>query len=267
MKHIFFGMVLSLCIHMFMHQAHAVQQPLPIATDSRIKTVFFNPNEIYKFTGHYGYQSVIEFSSEEEIITISIGDSVAWQLQPSGSRLFIKPVEQDALTNMTVITTLHTYHFELHADDVGENITDKGLTFVLRFTYGDSGDYGGFISLGGQLPPPDLTDPEVRARMNFNYSIVGPDIISPIRIFDDGEFTYFEFRDKNAEIPAFFLVNPLSEESIVNYRTIGDYIVVERVAPRFTLRNGAYVVCVYNEAMEMPQIPAPEKESWWEKIF
>jgi type IV secretion system protein VirB9 len=256
-----------MCLLCFYHSAHAVQQPLPIATDGRIKTVFFNPNEIYKFTGHYGYQSVIEFSNEEEIITISIGDSIAWQLQPSGSRLFIKPVEQDALTNMTVITTLHTYHFELHGEDTGD-ITDKNLTFVLRFTYGDQGsEYGGLISTGGQLPPPDITDPEVRAQMNFAYSIVGPEIISPIRIFDDGEFTYFEFRDKNAEIPAFFDVNPLMEESILNFRTQGDYIVVERVSPRFTLRSGAYVVCVYNENMEMPQIPMPEERSWWEKIF
>ncbi len=244
--------------------SHAVQRPQPLSTDARIKTVLYNQNDIYKYVGHYGYQSVIEFSPDEEIMTVSIGDSIAWQLQPTGSRLFIKPVEQDALTNMTVITTHHTYHFELHANEPGD-ISDSELTFVLRFVYGD--DAAQVVNLRGQDPVPDLTDPEVRGELNFNYAIVGPELVAPIRIFDDGEFTFFEFRDKNAEVPAFFYVDPLGNESILNYRTVDDYIVVERVAARYTLRNGPYVLCVYNENMSLGTIPAPEEESIWNKIF
>lgn len=261
--HLFFLMVCVFCLGAIF-DAQAIQKPQPISTDARIKTVFYNSNEIYKFTGHYGYQSVVEFAPGEEIMTISIGDSVSWQLQPAGSRLFIKPIEQDALTNMTIITDQRTYHFELHADETGD-IEDKGLTFVLRFIYTDQTP--AVISVAGQDPNPDLTDPEVRATLNFNYSIVGPETIAPIRIFDDGEFTFFEFRDKNAEVPAFYHVDPLGNESIMNFRTVNDYIVVERVSPRYTLRSGAYVLCVYNEEMAMETIPGPPEKRWWEKIF
>ena len=48
-------------------------------------------------------------------------------------------------------------------------------------------------------------------------------------------------------VPAFFMVDSRGEESLVNYRTVGDYIVIERVANRFTLRHGADIVCVFNE--------------------
>lgn len=246
--------------------AVALLLPEPLATDSRIKTILYSPNEVYKFTGHYGYQSVIEFGADEQIMTVSIGDSIAWQLKPAGSRLFIKPIEQDALTNMTVITNHHTYHFEIHAQETA-SIDDAEMIFVLRFIYSAQVEQEMMTNLRGQDPVPDIMDEEVRKKLNFNYSIVGPDSIAPIRIFDDGEFTYFEFKDKNADLPAFYLVDPLLNESMLNFRTVDDYIVVERVGARFTLRSGAYVLCVYNETMPMDKIPQPEDESIWSKIF
>ncbi len=259
MKKVFrFLTLIAVCVMSFHTAAEALQTPRPIATDNRIQTARYNPNEIYKFTGHYGYQSIIEFSRDEEILTVSIGDSVAWQVNPSGYRLFLKPVEQDALTNMTVITSRGMYHFELHAEET-ENIRDGQLIFVLRFIYPEDYD-AAMANYGAAAPIPDLTDPEVREALNFNYSIVGPEFASPIRIFDDGEFTYFQFRDKNAEVPAFFYVDPDGSEGIINFRTNGDYIVVERVSPRFTLRNGPYVICVYNENMPMPPRVEPVEE-------
>lgn len=254
----------ALCV-LLSSPAHALEKPRPLATDNRIQSILYSPNEVFSFLGHYGYQSIIEFSEDEEILTVSLGDSVAWQVQPVGFRLFIKPVEQDAETNMSVITSKHTYHFELHAAET-ENIRDKKMLFVLRFMYPESEQ---FSSIGGNgTVIPDLTDPEVRKDLNFKYSIVGPDDISPVRIFDDGEFTYFMFRDKNAEVPAFYVVDPAANEAIVNFKTVDDYIVVERVAPRWTLRSGSSVLCVFNENMELGPAPIPEKEgNWFTRLF
>lgn len=225
--------------------AFALLEAKPYSTDGRIQTVVYSPNEVFKFVGHYRYQTVIEFESGEEVQTISLGDSVAWQVVPAGSRMFVKPVEQDAMTNMTVITDRRTYHFELHAEDA-EKIDDPSMVFVMRFIYGR----GAGLSVGNYIdgvPDPSI-EPE---KYNFNYSLSGPDDIAPIRIFDDGEFTYFEFRDKNAEIPAFFLVHGDGSESIINFRTRGDFIVLERVAARFTLRHGEDTVCIFNNSKQL----------------
>lgn len=239
--------------------ALALQEPRPVATDNRIRTVRFSPNEVFKFLGHYGYQSSIEFSPEEVIQTVSVGDSIAWLIDPAKDRLFIKPIEQDAMTNMTVITDQRTYHFELHARET-ENIQDNDMVFVLRFVYPD--DDMAALNVGTDPVPDYMAEPE---RFNFNYTIQGPDLIAPLRIFDDGEFTYFEFRDKNADLPAFFHVDAQGNEELVNFRTRGDYIVVERVSSVFTLRRGAYVACVFNEARPMSPIPEPKK-SFWERF-
>ncbi len=234
--------------------AQALQQPRPLATDSRIRTVRFSENEVYQFIGHYGFQSAIEFAPDEKIQTVSIGDSIAWLVNPSGNRLFIKPIEQNALTNMTVITDKHSYLFELHAEET-KNIRDRELVFTLRFIYPQNEVAETGVSQFEEFPEIDK-HPE---KFNLNYSVRGSNLIEPIRIFDDGEFTFFEFRDKNADVPAFFRVNSDLQEELINFRKRGNYIVVERVASRFTLRRGPDILCVYNDKMPLPTIPPAPK--------
>lgn len=235
-------------------QAQALQEPRPIATDSRIRTVRYSPNEVYQFVGHYGYQSTIEFAVDEKVLTVSIGDSISWMINPSGNRIFLKPIEQNALTNMTVITDRYTYLFELHAEET-QDIRDPNMVFVMRFVYPQSD--ANSVDFSQFEPMPDFEKhPE---KYNFSYTIRGSNVIEPVRIFDDGQFTFFEFRDKNAEIPAFFRVDSAGNEELVNFRKRGDFIVVERVTSRFTLRRGADILCIYNEKMPMTIIPEPEK--------
>lgn len=241
----------------FAPSAYATRDSRPLQVDHRVRTIVYQSDQVFKFTGHYRYQSSIEFAPDEEIKTISMGDSTSWMLNPSGHRLFLKPVDQDATTNMTLITNKRTYLFELHARET-DDIDDKDMTFILRFVYPETGNdgIGGAAYLDG-VPAPDLENEP--GKYNFRYTISGTDTIAPVRIFDDGEFTYFQFRDKNADIPAFFQVNEKGEESLINYRTRGDYIVVERVAKKFTLRHGSDIVCVFNEGMRLPSVkPAAE---------
>lgn len=234
--------------------AHALQEARPIATDSRIRTVRYSPNEVYQYIGHYNYQSAIEFETDEKIQTVSVGDSTAWMINPSGNRLFMKPIDQNALTNMTVITDKRSYLFELHAEET-QDIRDKEMVFVLRFIYPQSDQDA--VEFTQYEAMPDLErDADL---YNFGYTMRGSNVIEPIRIFDDGEFTYFEFRDKNAEIPAFFRVDGAGNEELINFRKRGNYIVVERVASRFTLRRGPDILCVYNENMPLQTYPEPEK--------
>jgi type IV secretion system protein VirB9 len=234
--------------------ALALQTPRALATDSRIRTVRYSPNEVYQFIGHYGFQSAIEFEADEKIQTVSIGDSVSWMINPANNRLFLKPIDQNALTNMTVITDKRSYLFELHAEET-KDIRDKEMVFVMRFTYPQSDQDA--MDFTQYEPLPDIErEPE---KFNFSYKIRGSSLIEPIRIFDDGQFTYFEFRDMNAEVPAFFRVDGAANEELINFRKRGNYIVVERVASRFTLRRGPDILCVYNEKMPLEIVPEPPK--------
>lgn len=249
MKHIlFFTLSVMLSIGIYADTAHAGKeertQGRSVEIDHRVRTIMYLPDRVYKFTGHYRYQSSIEFEAGETIQTISMGDSTAWMLNPSGNRLFLKPLEQDATTNMTLITNRRLYLFELHAKET-DNIKDDNMVFILRFLYPSSNNSATVSNYLDNVPEPEPDNDTY----NFNYTISGSDRIAPLRIFDDGEFTYFQFRDKNADLPAFYWVDEGGNEALINYRTRGDYIVVERVSSRMTLRHGPAIVCVFNEAM------------------
>lgn len=227
--------------------AFAVQQPRFLGTEKKFRSYVYNPNDVYLYLGHYTYQGFIEFESGETISTISMGDPSLWMFERLGNRLFLKPVGEDnSETNMTVITSKRIYHFELMAKEA-KGINDKDLIFVAKFLYPDEKDKNIVeFPKADKSDEPDMHDLTI---YNFNYQYSGDPSIAPLKVFDNGEFTYFQFPKKSAEIPAIFTVDAAGFESLVNFRSAGQYIIVERVAPQFTLRNGPDIVCVYNSTM------------------
>lgn len=228
-------------------QAIASQQPRFLGTEKKFRSFIYNPNEVYRYLGHYTYQGFIEFEAGETIGTISMGDPTLWLFEHLGNRLFLKPVGEDnSETNMTVITSKKIYHFELTAKEA-TGIDDDELIFVAKFSYPDEADKN--IVQFPKKPKSDEPDMRNLSRYNFSYQYTGEPAIAPVKVFDNGEFTYFQFPTKSAEIPAIFTVDSAGFESLVNFRSAGDYIIVERMAPQFTLRSGPDIVCVYNSNM------------------
>ena len=224
-------------------KAEASQSPRFLGTEKKFRSYIYNPNDVYHYLGHYNYQGFIEFAPDETISTISMGDSTLWLFEYLGNRLFLKPVADNASTNMTVITNKKIYHFELVAKEA-KGIDDPDLIFVVKFVYPDEKDKN--ILQFTKSPISDEPDMRNLRIYNFNYEFTGEPSLAPIKVFDNGEFTYFQFSGKISEIPAIFTVDSAGFESLVNFRSAGDYIIVERIAPQFTLRNGNEIVCVYN---------------------
>jgi len=118
------------CLLAFINVATA---EIPITTDKRIKTYVYHSSDVYLVTISPGFQTSIEFALGEQIQTISVGDSFSWLLNPMGNRLFIKPLENNVRTNMTIITNLRTYQFDILSSSDKEYMTD--IAYVIRFYY------------------------------------------------------------------------------------------------------------------------------------
>ncbi|MDG7056220.1 MAG: TrbG/VirB9 family P-type conjugative transfer protein [Wolbachia endosymbiont of Meromenopon meropis] len=237
--------------------AFTKQEPRSIAADNHIKVINYNPQAIHKYTGFYGYQSSILFESGEIIQNFSIGDPTGWQLITQGNRLFIKPIDDIADTNATVITNKRVYYFELHAEEA-TGLDDPRLAYEVRFIYPLFNSDEIYTTNNGdileQVNPntiPDINDIEVAKRgLNFNYFVShtkGSESIIPTKVFDDGKFTYLQFSKTNSNFPAIFIVDSVGRESLVNFRTFDDFLIVEKVGSVFTLRNGSSTVCLFNE--------------------
>ncbi len=221
--------------------SNAVQYSKPIAINPHIRIINYSPNEIHSYTGFYNYVASILFEDGEKIVTIAIGDPTAWQITPSGSRLFIKPLQNDPETNALIITNKRVYHFALDAKEA-EGIDDENLVFETRFAYPQI-NFSYVDSSEAYIP--DINED---SNLNFNYIISGNEDIKPVRIFDDGRFTYIQFPETNINLPAVFDVDERGMESVVNIRSVGKYLIIEKVGSLFTLRSDKDHVCVFNKS-------------------
>jgi type IV secretory pathway VirB9-like protein len=120
-------------------------------SDSRIKILKYDPSDIYTIYTLYGYQTNIEFARGEEVQTISVGDRSLWQIIPSANRMFIRPMDDNVSTNMTVITNLHTYQFDIKSGS-GSIDNNPRMVYVARFTYPEKNVQTAFIP-AAQVPP------------------------------------------------------------------------------------------------------------------
>ena len=230
-------------------EVHASQTPRPGAVDPRIRTVDYNPDQVTLLRGYFGYQMMLEFAPDERIENVSIGDALAWQVTPNrrANLLFLKPIAPDAATNMTVVTDRRRYAFELSARKAVPG-RSADMAFVVRFIYPPEP----VQLVVAAAPPPPPAPPE---RRNTAYTYTGSRGSLPSLVFDDGQFTYFQWPE-SAPTPALFLLGPDGTESLANFGVHDGYIVVEQLAPRFLLRNGTDVTTVINEGWREPA-PGP----------
>ena len=215
------------------------QPAADVRTDPRIRVYPYDADRVTPLDLAFGFQTMLQFGSDERIENVSIGDGAAWQVTPNkaATLLFLKPVDLATRTNMTVVTDRRSYLFELSAHARG----GADPPYVVRFTY--PGDAKAKIA-----PPP----PE---RRNTAYVYTGSREALPADVFDDGRFTYFRWPE-SASTPALFLLAADGTESLVNYSVRDGYQIVEQVAPRFVLRDGKAVTTVINQAWREPQ-PGP----------
>lgn len=252
MKHLLLTTALVLSIAST--PALAAKSPRTGQTDPRVKSLTYNENEVYRLTAHYGFTTVLEFHKNERIVTIAIGDIEGWQLvQPSGLQnfLFVKPIKNNANTNMTVVTSERVYSFEMNANHAQSHRSNE-LSFRIKFNYPmlldqELADIGKKKNKG--FDPKEFSPSNIEPEdWNFKYSYAGDKRLLPHRAFDDGMFTYFEFSDKSVT-PAIFAVDEKGNESIVNYAIRGKYLVVETLSKQFTLRDGETSTCIFNDGM------------------
>lgn len=207
----------------------AARPPEPGPTDPHIQSVLYVPDEVVQLTGATGWQIMVNFGADERIENVSIGDALAWQVTPNKRAriLFLKPLIRNAATNMTVVTDRRRYAFQLQTGP-----RSPRTPWVVTFEY-----------------PPEVVEafeePPVTAQAvsNLAYTVAGHADIAPLRVWDDGAMTYFEF-DREQPIPAIFANGPGDDESLVNTQTRGRVIVVQQRAGRFTLRSGKRIATV-----------------------
>lgn len=251
------ALMLSLALALTAAPALAVQ-PHPGPGDPRIAEVLYDPSEVVELRGVLGFQLSLEFDPAERIENVAIGDALAWQVTPNrkANLLFLKPMAKRPDTNMTVVTNLRRYNFQL---SMRERAPAKAVPYSVRFTYPQA-------VMAVVTPPPPPAPPVDR---NHAYSYQGSAKALPTQLFDDGQATYFAF-GRQEDLPAIFAVDPDGGEAVVNSHMQSGYIVIDRLATGFVLRRGSEVTKVFNDGWHAQQAStlsprARPKDPWWRR--
>ena len=234
-----------LALALFSTTAHA-------AVDPRLKSVHYEADKVVQVQGRLGYQSMIEFGQGELIENVAVGDSAAWQVTPNkrANLLFLKPLMAKAKTNMTVITDQRTYLFDLSVASSG-----NAPMYNMRFTYGakpaaQPQQRIAYPTLLANAPAaaPAVTHP----KLNYDWKRKGDKEILPARYYDDGRALYLQWKPGVA-MPALYERDEKGREGLINYRSQGQFIVVDQMPETLVMRLGKKEAVLINRNPSKPQ--------------
>ena len=243
--------------------ARAVDTPVPGVRDSRVRTVAYDPTNVVRVIGAFRTSTQILFGPDEEIVNVALGDSIAWEVAPSGNILFLKPRENHPPTNLQVVTTKpgdkgterRSYQFEL---SIKTDVTADDLStfFAIRFSY--PGDTAAAQARRYQEARQEherkaandtLATAAWEGPRNWKYLARGSRAVEPSEISDNGKLTVLRFPE-NMPIPAIYAVSAAGSETVVPRTVQGELVILHAVAAELRIRNGREVLSIINTAYD-----------------
>ncbi|GLR56855.1 P-type conjugative transfer protein VirB9 [Rhizobium indigoferae] len=240
--------------------ALALDIPRGASQDSRVRFIDYQPYNITKIVGTLRSSVQIEFAADEEIAHVALGNSVAWEVAPAGNILFLKPRENQPVTNISVVTTrrdgsTRSYQMELTVRD-GTVEAGQNTYFYVKYRYpADEAERrrleAAARAQAAQAGEADrvLALHEAYGPRNWRYSAQGSAALEPQAVYDNGKVTTFAFAG-NQEMPAIYMENSDGSETLVPKSVDSNLVLVHAISRKFILRRGGDVLCIFNEAYD-----------------
>ncbi|ASS58921.1 P-type conjugative transfer protein VirB9 (plasmid) [Rhizobium leguminosarum] len=244
----------------FSQAAFALDIPRGASQDSRVRFIDYQPYNITKIVGTLRSSVQIEFAADEEIAHVALGNSVAWEVAPAGNILFLKPRENQPVTNISVVTTrrdgsTRSYQMELTVRD-GTVEAGQNTYFYVKYRYPTDEAERRRLETAARAQAAQAGEAdkvlalhEAYGPRNWRYSAQGSAALEPQAVYDNGKVTTFAFAG-NQEMPAIYMENSDGSETLVPKSVENNVVLVHAISRKFILRRGSDVLCVFNEAYD-----------------
>ena len=192
--------------------------------DARVRIATYQEGQVFRLNVSLTHVTTVEFGTGETIRSILAGDTEGFELDgvPGGQAFAIKPLARGVHTNVTVYTNRRSYYFNVQE-------VSTPTFYVVQFRYPDE-ERRPRNAVAAQAP-------------NYNYGASDRTEITPVRVWDNGTFTYFQFA-RNAPVPAIFRYSNGRERTVNTQATEPGVIRVSGVNAQWVLRLGDQVVCI-----------------------
>jgi len=236
----------------------------------------YNPKQIYKVKTRLHTDTMIYLPKGEKIMFYSLGDDYVFEVNVFPDEIpnliRVKSLYSGADTSLSVISKSgKNYSFYIRSYGVKDKSLPDLAVFI-KFKERNSFQFVGYKSKvqEHQVKTVKLSkkDKEYNKRLkilkdlqkdndylksikdpnkiNINYKIYGDKEIAPFGVYDDGKWTYFDFREDfvSNRLPVVYKVID-DYDSVVNTRIENGFLIAESISPSgWTLKNGDKSVCI-----------------------
>lgn len=201
----------------------AERAPQTMGQDARVRDVLYAASDVIQVDTNLRVNTAIELGAGERINQVLLGDSESFEVEVLSNRntISVKPVVSGAATNMTIYTGRRVISFFL----------TEGRTQTPTFRV--------VVTFPADVP---VATARPAGGRDLGYQLSGDSEIRPIRVWNDGTSTFFEF---SSDIrPSIFGLNAEGFEITQNSQTRGSVVRVEGIRPAYTIRIGAEYICI-----------------------
>lgn len=212
---------------------------------SGVQTNFvYNEDAMYTIYCRVNYLTAIMLAPNEQIISVSGGDTARWQKSQSqtgsseGTRevIYIKPFSVGLKTNLIINTNKRMYNINLYS-------AKEWYNPVVKWLYPDE-----VLQIKQAKEKTVVTTTGNLEDHNYNYTVSTKRYdFTPSSIFDDGQKTYFVLKNTQ-ELPVFYIREKGSkQDQLVNFRIQGNYYIIDRIFEEGVLKLGNKRIVIKNK--------------------
>lgn len=228
------------------------QASIQQSSGASVVTLPWRPHAVYDIPIRQGMFTTFQFPAGETIkeFAVSNPDSVQLHVDGGASVAMVKlvtPVSSVA----TVITNRRVYYLRI---DPALGPWYQGVSWSVPSNGVSAGTFAGIYSAPASSGQDAASQGEADDRSaapiytgtpNFQYAVKGDAPFRPVAVWDNGRFTWVQFKPGLQELPALFADGPNGLE-VVNYtvHANGTQLLVNRLMSKFVLKLGKSEITV-----------------------